>query len=86
MQVRDVCHRSKDQGIHHIPYPDWRVSSHAARRTARSRAARFVTLLEATQALQRVARLAVRYRLLSPLEALWWLAAATLEVIESRSL
>lgn len=25
MQLCDVCHRSKDQGIHHIPYPDWRV-------------------------------------------------------------
>lgn len=24
-QLCDVCHRSKDQGIHHIPYPDWRV-------------------------------------------------------------
>lgn len=25
MQLCDVCHRSKEQGIHHIPYPDWRV-------------------------------------------------------------
>lgn len=25
MQLCDICHRSKDQGIHHIPYPDWRV-------------------------------------------------------------
>lgn len=25
MQLCDVCHRSKDQGIHHIPYPDWRA-------------------------------------------------------------
>jgi hypothetical protein len=25
LQLCDVCHRSKDQGIHHIPYPDWRV-------------------------------------------------------------
>lgn len=24
-QLCDVCHRSKDQGVHHIPYPDWRV-------------------------------------------------------------
>lgn len=23
-QLCDVCHRSKEQGIHHIPYPDWR--------------------------------------------------------------
>lgn len=21
----DVCHRSKEEGIHHIPYPDWRA-------------------------------------------------------------
>lgn len=25
MQLCDVCHRSKEQGIHHIPYPDWRA-------------------------------------------------------------
>lgn len=25
MQLCDVCHRSKDQGVHHIPYPDWRA-------------------------------------------------------------
>jgi hypothetical protein len=25
LQLCDVCHRSKDQGIHHIPYPDWRA-------------------------------------------------------------
>ena len=24
MQLCDVCHRSKSQGIHHINYPDWR--------------------------------------------------------------
>jgi hypothetical protein len=24
-QLCDVCHRSKEQGIHHIPYPDWRA-------------------------------------------------------------
>lgn len=24
-QLCDVCHRSKEQGVHHIPYPDWRV-------------------------------------------------------------
>lgn len=24
-QLCDVCHRSKDQGIHHIPYPNWRA-------------------------------------------------------------
>ncbi len=23
-QLCDVCHRSKHQGVHHIPYPDWR--------------------------------------------------------------
>lgn len=26
MQLCDVCHRSKDNGIHHIPYPDWRAT------------------------------------------------------------
>lgn len=25
LQLCDVCHRSKEEGIHHIPYPDWRV-------------------------------------------------------------
>ena len=25
MQLCDVCHRSKDQGVHWIPWPDWRV-------------------------------------------------------------
>jgi hypothetical protein len=25
MQLCDACHRSKEQGIHRIPYPDWRV-------------------------------------------------------------
>lgn len=25
MQLCDVCHRSKEQGIHRIPYPDWRA-------------------------------------------------------------
>ena len=24
-QLCDVCHRSKHQGVHHIPYPDWRA-------------------------------------------------------------
>lgn len=24
-QLCDVCHRSKEQGIHRIPYPDWRA-------------------------------------------------------------
>jgi hypothetical protein len=24
-QLCDVCHRSKAEGIHHIPYPDWRA-------------------------------------------------------------
>lgn len=24
-QLCDVCHRSKHAGIHHIPYPEWRV-------------------------------------------------------------
>lgn len=24
-QLCDVCHRSNHQGVHHIPYPDWRV-------------------------------------------------------------
>ncbi len=24
-QLCDVCHRSKDQGVHRIPYPDWRA-------------------------------------------------------------
>lgn len=24
-QLCDVCHRSKGEGIHHIPYPDWRA-------------------------------------------------------------
>ena len=27
MQLCDVCHRSKDQGIHHIPFPDWRAAA-----------------------------------------------------------
>lgn len=25
MQLCDVCHRSKGEGIHHIPFPDWRA-------------------------------------------------------------
>jgi len=25
MQLCDVCHRSKGEGVHHIPYPDWRA-------------------------------------------------------------
>lgn len=25
MQLCDVCHRSKEQGIHHIPFPDWKA-------------------------------------------------------------
>jgi hypothetical protein len=25
LQLCDVCHRSKEQGIHRIPYPDWRA-------------------------------------------------------------
>lgn len=23
-QLCDICHRSKEQGVHHIPYPEWR--------------------------------------------------------------
>lgn len=24
-QLCDVCHRSRSQGVHHVPYPDWRA-------------------------------------------------------------